>query len=86
MLAHIRFHSPVIRRLLFIIVASLAVAAASAGGYLAYKYAVHDNGDDANRDGNRNDSGAVVTNGIECSQIGRYVLEYTVIFEAVGRL
>lgn len=62
---------PVIRRLLFIVVAFGVVASVSVGAYLAYEYATHGHDYDANRDGNRRDSGAVVTNGIECSAIAR---------------
>lgn len=60
------FHfSPLVRLLLFIIVALVAITSASIGGYLAYQYAKHDE--------NQRDLGAVVTNGLECSKIGRYV-------------
>lgn len=67
------FHfSPLVRLLLFIMVALVAITSASIGGYLAYQYAKHD--------GNQRDLGAVVTNGLECSKIGRYVLVLCLVY------
>lgn len=63
--------SPAVRRLLFIVVAFVVLTTAAVGGYFVYDYAANHRDADANRDDHRRDSAAVVTNGIECSAIGR---------------